>query len=275
MIIKQERINMSNQLALTQCWSIAPTAIDQPDTRIREDAFSFERCWDGTSVLKVMVVIPDFSKLIPGNVDMTIADPWHNMRLFQNNDLRNTSFYLNKERKALIATFRLSKDYKLLEESLAIGKVTLQNKHSFDGHDKRFDFYFWEAKTALLSILKTRETIYRKLKYIENNDTVINFGPSSSFIFGTTSLFNQTCRRFARSNNIPFIAFANNQRNPRYQVSMGFAHYNKPLRNPCSLINLLNLVSYLSGDIQRQVSEDELISLLNKLRLPFTVKIST
>lgn len=242
-------------------------AIDNKDTKIREDCFCIERTKHSGIILKIMVVVPPFQKVMTGRLSEALATQ---LRTFSSKNLIsifNTSCKMmyglqtDRQSEVLIAEYTLNERGTLVKETVYLGTTVLGKHVFYEDYSKTPDTN--QYMEVLSKAIANKPQLLKVSKSYSLKKLRDEHGLGSEFVFMALELFNHTCRTFARVHKIPFVSPPHKGHKAGFQISEGYARFNHSLRNPCSFLNIANLVYFLS-DKRLFLSSEELSQYLPK-----------
>lgn len=225
-------------------------AVDTIGTHSREDCFQFTKNKDGTT-FRVMVVIPPFEKVLEESlmlalkVQLLTCCPKNTIPIFEPQEKMRHSLQIGRQSKVLIAEYIFNTRQEFIKESLYMGTVYLTDQYTFESY-ARTPNANWHM-IMLGEAVKGKQHLKNKLNSNFAKDIKWQNGLGCKFVFGALELFNHTCRNIARIHRIPFVSPPHHKQTLGFRVSEGYSRFNHGLRNPCSFINLANLIYFLSG----------------------------
>lgn len=236
--------------------------VDADNTKAHEDMFRITKDSEGTLQLDIAVVVPPLKIVSLDKLQASLNDLLVNEsrqpRLFLNLETRTRhGFNSTFPRMALVATYVIdSYGERLLEEvmlSQAVGKTMISYTEYNDSPNAS------EILSYLWRVLRIKPGVASYVEEILANNRPDSDSPGYQTTFITTQLFNLACRMSAKKTGVatPYIRRPHKIRGDNYfLLNDGLAKFNSPLRDPCALINISNLVSHCEGEIIPPFTEE-------------------
>ncbi len=242
-------------------------AIDERKTLYREDCILVTKEKHGYS-LKIMAVIPDIRKLDQQAFISALEEQLRSSRqstsipIFKSEDRSMTSLNLRHARHVAGVEYRFNDSCKLTDEVIYVAKARLSKVISYEDFHRQSGMTLYNELTE--AAIKAKHELCEKLKhsaYLRSLREDKDLG--SEIIFTSLELFNSSLRTYARIHKIPFVSPPHHGRKRGFEISGGYARFNNGLRNPCSFINVINLVAYVKEE-KPFFTKSELLSFLPK-----------
>jgi len=226
------------------------TAIDKRGTLTPEDCFYAKRK-KRRATLKVMAVIPPHYRVIKAElaealkIQLKMSHRQNSFPIFTQPTKTEYCLQVGRPREVMVAEYRFNENGLPISESLYTGMISLTERYFFEDHPELPNATL--LKTMLRGLISC-DTDLARMSESEFLKTIRKFeGFNAEFVLTALCLFNKTCREFAKTHDIPFVAPPEKNGRTDFCVSNGRATFNKGLREPCSFINITNLANFLSG----------------------------
>jgi len=232
------------------------TAVDGIETGMHEDAIRFT-LHEGAIQIDVAAVIPPLQKLDNQRFMEALYEhvgPKKDNRLaefFHPTEKREAGFQKDQGRKALVCSYLIDQSGKLTQESFSVTMVIAETVSYEDfGKHPYIRRYLDAAKTVL-----NGQRHERIRKFADNAGSAekkaASDGLAGTLVHQLLMLFNDSCRTKAYRMGTPYIRRdkATAEHIAGYKISHGLARFNCGLRDPCALVNAVNLSSRLTGGL--------------------------
>lgn len=224
--------------------------VDGEATACCEDGFCINVNNQETT-LQIVAVVPPPEELSVINFDKVMFDRTRALKtsfgpsIFSKEVKDLYSLKVGAPRKVVVAEYTFNKEAQLKKEALFLGAASVERNFSYEEY---LDHEQMEMSMRLLEQALARKSHLQRLfnsRYLVN--LVEENGLGNAFVYGSLHLFNHTCRNIARKINSPFLTAPDLLHEKKFKINDGHARFNRALRDPCSFINITNLVSVLSG----------------------------
>ncbi len=241
-------------------------AIDDQRARFREDCYFCEERGPGEATIYIVSAIPPGPKVIDSALKTALS--LHRQQgtvkmlpqFFTAEDIEASTLSPVVPHEALVVEYLVSGG-ELTREAIYFADVRLTKRYSFEEYSISSDV---ERHLNVLNTVFSEKRHILERSYSPFVDKIVrNEGISARLVYSAVDLFNHTCRRFARENEVPYIAIPANKASKFFRISSGYATFNRAFRDPCAFLSMTGLVYYLKHE-KILLTEKEFRDLLPK-----------
>lgn len=225
-------------------------AVDDEQTRVREDAFFFREMPYGFDLF-IASVLPHIMFANDELIDLslrTVIETGKNfdedgnaIYLFDKRFMLANCLTLHHHQPAVVARYAVDKECGIQNADITVGKVKLTRTLSYQEYNELPEYIQDSHRVkAMLDELLVSDPVLR-MKIDTYLSDMKDRRQVKNIVLGTLSLFNHACTLAAKKEKVPFFRTYGYGPKRRFELCPRHATFNRPFRDPVGLINLTNL----------------------------------